>query len=160
MNHHDYAPDRPEQRLRSFLIACLSAAGLLSLAAVAWAHHSFSPYDLENPEEVEGTVTEFRFINPHSWIVLSVEDFKGQTVDYKIETNGSFYLARREGWKRTSLKPGDEVVARVHPLRDGSPGGDLIKLTLSDGSELVARRQALLDSLRSTPSSRPKDEEE
>lgn len=126
----------------SFLIACLSAAVLLNYGGTSWAHHSFAMYDMENPVEVEGTVSEFHFSNPHSWIVLSVEDHAGESVDYPIETNGSFYLARREGWKRDSFKPGDVVVALVHPMRDGMPGGDLVKATLSDGSELIARRPA------------------
>jgi hypothetical protein len=121
------------------LFTCLSAAVLLYSSTVAWAHHSFAMFDLKKPVEVKGTVKEFRFVNPHSWIILSVKDKAGKPIDYSIETNGAFYLAKRQGWKRESLKPGDVIVARVNPMRDGSPGGDLIKVTVSDGRELIAR---------------------
>jgi len=115
---------------------------LLNCGAAAWAHHSFAMFDLQKPVEVKGTVKEFRFGNPHSWIILSVKDKAGKVMDYPIETNGSFYLAKRQGWKRDSLKFGDVIVARVHPMRDGSPGGDLIAATLSDGRKLIARVEA------------------
>jgi hypothetical protein len=126
-------------RRRTGVRTCLSAVVLLNVSTAAWAHHSFAMFDLQKPVEVKGTVREFRFGNPHSWIILSVKDRAGKSVDYPIETNGSFYLAKRQGWKRDSLKSGDVIVARVHPMRDGSPGGDLIKATLSDGRELIAR---------------------
>ncbi len=126
-------------RTRTSWITWLSAAVLLNCGATAWAHHSFAMFDLQHPLEVKGTVKEFRFGNPHSWIILSVKDKKGKAVDYPIETNGSFYLAKRQGWKRDSLKFGDVIVARVHPMRDGAPGGDLIRATLSDGRKLIAR---------------------
>ena len=124
---------------RTRLFASLSAAVLLNFGAVSWAHHSFAMFDLQKPVEVKGTVKEFRFGNPHSWIILSVKDKAGKVVDYPIETNGSFYLAKRQGWKRDSLKFGDVIVARVHPMRDGAPGGDLIRATLGDGRKLIAR---------------------
>ena len=128
-----------EHRRQTRLFTCLTAAVLLNCGATAWAHHSFAMFDLQHPMEVKGTVKEFRFGNPHSWIILSVKDKKGKAVDYPIETNGSFYLAKRQGWKRDSLKFGDVIVARVHPLRDGAPGGDLIRATLSGGRKLIAR---------------------
>ena len=128
-------------RRRSFLLTCLSAAVLLTCGAAAWAHHSFAMYDLTKPTEVKGTVKKYTFVNPHSSIILSVKNKAGKSSDYTIETNGSFYLAKRQGWKRDSLKAGDVIVARVNPMRDGSAGGDLIKATLSDGRELIARVQ-------------------
>ena len=134
----------PGYRRCSFLIRCLSASLLLTCGAAAWAHHSFAMYDMQKQVEVKGTVKEFRFVNPHSSIVLSVKGHAGKSSDYRIETNGSFYLAKNQGWKRDSLKPGDVIVALVRPLRDGSTGGDLIKVTRSDGSELIARTQASL----------------
>ena len=142
MESQHYAVVESGYRRRSFLITCLSATVLLNCGAAAWAHHSFAMYDSQNQVEVKGTVKEFRFRNPHSSIILSVKDHAGNSSDYTIETNGSFYLAQKQGWKRDSLKPGDVIVARVRPMRDGSPGGDLIKATLSDGSELIARPQS------------------
>jgi len=87
---------------------------------------------------VEGTVKEFRYTNPHSWIVLEVKDASGNPSEFRIEANGPGYLARF-GWKRSSLNPGDSVVATVNPLRDGTPGGNLSKVTFKDGHELNAK---------------------
>ncbi len=131
-----------EHHARTSWVTCLSAAVLLNCGAAAWAHHSFAMFDLKKPVEVKGTVKEFRFVNPHSWIILAVKNKAGKSSDFPIETNGSFYLAKRQGWKRNSLKPGDVIVARINPMRDGAPGGDLIKVTLSDGRELIARPQS------------------
>ena len=144
MENQHYVFVESGYRRFSFFMTCLSAAVLLTCGAVALAHHSFAMYDFQKQVEVKGTVKEFRFINPHSSIILSVKGRAGKSSDYTIETNGSFYLAKNQGWKRGSLKAGDVIVARLRPMRDGSPGGDLIKVTLSDGSELIARTQASL----------------
>ena len=141
MENQHYVVVESGYRRRSFLITCLSAAVLLTSGAAAWAHHSFAMYDVSKPVEVKGTVKKYTFVNPHSSIILSVKNKAGKSSDYTIETNGSFYLAKRQGWKRDSLKAGDVIVARVNPMRDGSAGGDLIKATLSDGRELIARVQ-------------------
>ena len=141
MENQHYAVVESGYRRRSFLITCLSAAVLLTSGAAARAHHSFAMYDVSKPVEVKGTVKKYTFVNPHSSIILSVKNKAGKSSDYTIETNGSFYLAKRQGWKRDSLKAGDVIVARVNPMRDGSAGGDLIKATLSDGRELIARVQ-------------------
>ena len=142
MENQHYAFVESGYRRCSFLIRCLSASVLLTCGTAGWAHHSFAMYDLLKEVDVKGTVTEFRFLNPHSSVLLSVKDRSGKSSDFLIETNGSFYLARKQGWKRNSLKRGDVIVARIHPLRDGSMGGDLVKVKLSDGSELIARPQA------------------
>lgn len=139
MERENRVKHESRHRRRTRLFSCMSAALLLGSVATTWAHHSFAMFDLQNPVEVKGTVKEFRFGNPHSWIILSVKDKSGKLVDYPIETNGSFYLAKRQGWKRDSLKSGDVIVARVHPMRDGQPGGDLIRATFSDGRKLIAR---------------------
>lgn len=143
MEHRHYAVAESGCRRPSFLSTCLSVAVLLNWGAAAWAHHSFAMYDSQKQVEVKGTVKEFSFLNPHSSIILSVKDHAGKSADYTIESNGSFYLAK-QGWKRDSLKVGDVIIALVRPLRDGSPGGDLIKATLSDGRELIARTEASL----------------
>lgn len=109
----------------------------LAAGASAWAHHSFAAFDLTKEVDVQGTVKEFRWTNPHSYLVLAGKDAAGKTTDVRIEMNGPGYLVRN-GWKRESLKPGDAVTATIHPLRDGSPGGDLVKVVFADGRVLSA----------------------
>ena len=114
-------------------VALLFAAGSIT----AFAHHSYAMFDMQKVVQIEGTVKEFRFVNPHSWIVLEVKDASGNTSESRLEANGPGYLVRF-GWKRTSLNVGDSVVVSMNPLRDGAPGGNLIKVTFRDGHELNA----------------------
>jgi hypothetical protein len=109
----------------------------LVVSAPALAHHSYSMFDLSKSVEVQGTVKKFNWTNPHSWVVVMTRDANGKLVEASIAMNGPGYLVRN-GWKRESLKPGDVITATVHPLRDGSPGGDLVKLVFADGRELSA----------------------
>ena len=102
---------------------------LLAIAAVlgaavpvaAGAHHSFAVFF--NPEKnvtVTGTVTAFRFTNPHGTIALDVKKPDGKVEHWRAETNAPVILTRR-GWTRTSVKPGDTVTITGWPARDGSP---------------------------------------
>jgi hypothetical protein len=67
--------------------------------------------------------------------VLAVTDPAGNTIEEVLEANGPGYLAR-QGWKRESVVPGDKITATVHPMRDGTPGGDLVDVTLPSGKVL------------------------
>ncbi len=112
----------------------------LLISAPALAHHSYSMFDLTKEVEVQGTVKKFNWTNPHAWVALNTKDAAGNPVVAAIEMNGPGYMVRN-GWKRESLKPGDVITATVHPLRDGSPGGDLVKVTFPDGRVLSASIQ-------------------
>jgi hypothetical protein len=109
----------------------LTAAGL---SAPALAHHSFAMFDGQKEVVLDGTVREFQWTNPHSWIQLTVME-NGSAVEYSIEGGSPNGLARR-GWSRHSLKAGDHVKVTIHPLKDGSKGGSFMKATLSDGTVL------------------------
>jgi hypothetical protein len=112
----------------------------LVCGAPALAHHSYSMFAMNTRVEVQGTVKKFNWTNPHAWLVLTTKDAAGNVVDAHIEMNGPGYMARN-GWKRETLKMGDVVTATIHPLRDGSPGGDLVKIALPDGRVLSAEIQ-------------------
>jgi hypothetical protein len=116
--------------LRAGLAAALAGA----LAAPASAHHSFAMFDNQKEVVLEGTVREFQWTNPHSWVQLTVME-NGQSVEYSIEGSSPNGLARR-GWTRNSLKPGDRVKVTIHPLKDGSKGGSFVKAVLPDGKTL------------------------
>lgn len=112
--------------------------GLLGASAeVAMAHHSYSAFDLTKTITVTGVVKEWRWTNPHSFVVLTIKDPAGKPIDAVFEANGPGYLAR-QGWKRDSMKTGDKITLTAHPLRVGTPGGDLVRVTLANGQELSA----------------------
>ncbi|MGZ5983962.1 MAG: DUF6152 family protein [Caulobacteraceae bacterium] len=102
----------------------------LALAAPATAHHAFAMFDTNREVMLEGTVKEFQWTNPHTWVQLLVKDSGGKEVEWSIEGSSPNNLARF-GWTRNSLKSGDHVQAVVHPLKDGSIGGSLVKFTVN-----------------------------
>jgi hypothetical protein len=114
--------------LRSLVIA----AGLASLGAPVHAHHSFAVFDAENPLTLTGVVAEFRWVNPHSWVVLRVTDDGGAETDWELE-QGPINMLSRQGWTPTTLEPGDAISVLVHPLHSGEPGGRFISYELAGG---------------------------
>jgi hypothetical protein len=102
------------------------ASGLAAICAVcfalpAWAHHSHSNYAVSEFTQLEGTVKEVHWLNPHSWIYLEVKADKGQATQWALEAaNPAAILAN--GVKREDVKPGDTIKVRCHRIRDGSNG--------------------------------------
>ena len=120
------------KRLRNPGRLALGACALaLACGAQAWAHHSQAMFDPGRSVQLEGTVKEFQWTNPHIWIELTVTE-GGQAVQYSIEGGSPVGLIRR-GWTRSSLKAGDHIKLIMHPLRDGSHGGNFVSATLPDG---------------------------
>ena len=93
------------------------------LTAPAFAHHGSSVnYDYSKTVTLVGTVTEFRWRNPHSALFIDVKGKDGKVVNYAIELPSPTLLSRGElGWTRHTFKPGDHVVFKVHPSRTGAP---------------------------------------
>jgi Family of unknown function (DUF6152) len=111
----------------------LALAGVAAVSLVgppAFAHHSFAMFDNQKTLTLDGTVKDFQWTNPHSWIQLVVIDTSGKEVEWSIE-GGSPNSLSRSGWKRTSLKLGDKVVAIIHPLQDGTSGGSLVSVSVN-----------------------------
>lgn len=117
---------------KRLLLPCLLLAGA---ALPVLAHHSFSMFDETKEVVLKGAVKEFQWSNPHTWIQLNVTDASGNVVEWSIE-GGSPNLVARQGWKRNTFKPGDQVEVTVHPLRDGQPGGSFMRAVLPDGRTL------------------------
>jgi hypothetical protein len=115
----------------------LGLAGIaVAMSAIpAFAHHSFAMFDAEKKMTLEGTVKEFQWTNPHSWILLTVANSAGQPEQWAIEMGGPGGLAR-QGWVPKTLTPGMKVQAVIHPLRDGTAGGQFMAVTLPDGTQL------------------------
>jgi hypothetical protein len=115
--------------------ALLGLAAALLSTAPALAHHSFAMFDRQKEVTLKGTVKEFQWTNPHSFIEIETADEKGGAVSYSIEMNSPNNLTR-QGWKSTALKPGDKVTLVMNPLRDGSHGGLFVSVMLPDGKVL------------------------
>lgn len=111
------------------------AASAWGLLGTAFAHHSDAMFDSTRTEVLQGKVTEFNWVNPHSSFKVEVNGPDGKAVIWAIEMNTPQNLVR-SGWKRTTIKPGDLVTVTVRPLRDGKPGGSFVSIKLADGTVL------------------------
>lgn len=120
--------------MRTFLVACLGALAL-SVAGAASAHHSFAMFDRSKKITTVATVTQFQWTNPHSWIEIDIPNSNGGTDHWSIECNSPNNLSR-QGWKSSSVKPGDKITIMFWPLRNGDKGGLFIALTLPNGQVL------------------------
>ena len=105
-----------------FRALVLASYALAVGAAPAFAHHSFAMFDGGATVTLEGTVKAFQWIYPHSWILLMVRKSDGELEQWPIEMGSPGGLAR-EGWQPKTLMPGMNVKAVIHPLKDGTPGG-------------------------------------
>jgi len=116
-------------------LAVVGVATLAVYAIPAVAHHSFAMFDASKTVILEGSVKEFQWTNPHAWILLNVANQQGQADVWAIELNGPSGLAR-DGWKPKTLTPGMNVSVTIHPLHDGTNGGQFLGVKLPDGSQM------------------------
>jgi hypothetical protein len=122
---------------------CLLLAALI-LVVPAYAHHGNAIYDMKHTLTLTGTVTQLQLANPHSSIGLDVKDDSGN-VHWVLEF-GVLRELKAQGWKDDTLKPGDEIKVPVHPKKDGSHEGIVVKtISYADG--------------RSVPLSPPQDQQ-
>jgi hypothetical protein len=117
-------------------LALLSIGAALAVSTgAAYAHHSFAMFDADQKTTLAGTVKEFQWTNPHAWIFVMVPNNDGQLEQWAVEMGGPGQIAR-QGWSAKTLTPGMDVKLTIHPLRDGSNGGQFVSATLPDGTEL------------------------
>jgi hypothetical protein len=119
----------------SLRISTLAGLAALTVTAPALAHHSTAAFDMEKTIEITGTVEDFEWTNPHTWTNVKVEGSDETAGVYGLEGMSPNYLGRN-GWTKSTLKPGDKISLTIHPLRDGSRGGQFMAIKLADGREL------------------------
>ena len=122
--------------MKRLLIGSSLAIAILISSSV-YAHHSAAGVDRTKRVTVEGTVKQFKWGNPHSWLEVEVTNSKGATDLWNFEMNPPAYLIR-SGWKSTSVKAGDKVKVTGSPFMNGDPGGIFVSLTLANGQTLGA----------------------
>ncbi len=113
--------------LRSVLVS----AAILSIGMPCEAHHSSAMFDAQKSVTLQGTVKSFQWTNPHCWIQLLVPAGTGVT-EWSIEM-GSPEQVYRSGWRRSTLPPGTTLSVVIHPVRDGTPGGQFVSATAAKG---------------------------
>ena len=108
--------------MKRHLVAFTVGAAFVAASGAALAHHSFAMFDQEHPMELAGTVQEFKFTSPHTFILLEVKGDDGTNTVWNLEGASPSALVR-EGWASKTLKAGDQLKMTIDPLRSGAPGG-------------------------------------
>ena len=116
----------------------LLAAFATLLGSIAVAHHSGAMFDHTKTVTLKGTVKEFQYTNPHSWLQVLVMGADGKTVEWGFESEGPSTLMRA-GIRAGTFKPGDEVTVLANPMRDGRPAGALLSVKMADGKVYSTR---------------------
>lgn len=107
------------------------AAGLLVTASIE-AHHSAAMFDDQLVLTLEGTVSRFDYVNPHSWLYVNVANEDGSTTEWGFELDAPPRL-RRLGISPNFWREGDAVTVKTNPLKDGRPAGHLVGAMSGEG---------------------------
>jgi hypothetical protein len=126
---------------RKWMVAA-AAAGFLAMGLPVWAHHAFAAeFDADKPLKLQGKVTKWELVNPHSWIHLDVKGPDGKVTEWMIE-GGSPNSLFRLGFTKDALPPGSEIVVEGYAAKDGSPRAVGASLTFSNGKRLFLSSSA------------------
>jgi hypothetical protein len=118
----------------AILLAAIGATALGSGAVLA--HHSFAAeFDSSKVVHLEGVVTEYRWVNPHSWIHMEVTKPDGTKEEWRIEGGAPSLLLRR-GWTRESLPKGTRIIVNAFQARDGDRRASPRDISFPDGRKV------------------------
>jgi len=121
----------------SLKVVGLTAIVVAAFTAPVLAHHSFAMFDAQQTVTLQGTVKEFEWTNPHSWLRFTVNDEKtGKPAVWAVELSSPSRLITM-GLHADSLKPDDAVSVTFHPMRDGTRGGQFIEAVLPGGKKVL-----------------------
>lgn len=114
----------------------MAGVAVLAAAVPVLAHHSFAAeYDRAKPVELHGKVIEIEWVNPHAWIHMEVVGADGKAVKWNCEL-GSPNILMRNGWRRDTLKEGDQIIVSGSAAKDGSNMANARTVSLADGTRV------------------------
>jgi hypothetical protein len=123
--------------MRAKLIA-ITAICLFAIVPLSDGHHGTSTYDMTIETELKGTVKEWTFGNPHTWLWLTVTEAQKPAVEWSIESAPPNYLTQ-QGWSASTLKAGETLTVLISPLKNELRRGILLEVKRSSGETLVVR---------------------
>lgn len=122
--------------------AVATALALIASAAPLLAHHSFAAeYDATKKITITGTVTKVEWMNPHARFYVDVKDESGKVTNWNFEL-GAIPVLLKQGWKKDSLKVGDQVTVDGSRAKDGSNTANAQRVVLPDGRRVFGGSSA------------------
>src|SRR5579862_4804665 len=120
----------------------LTGLGLVAAALPALAHHSFAAeYDSKKPITISGVVTKMEWMNPHARFYVDMKDADGKITNWNFEL-GAIPVLLKQGWRKDSLKAGDQVSVEGFMAKDGSRSANARSVLLASGRRVFAGSSA------------------
>jgi hypothetical protein len=120
------------RRREALILGIVTTAVVWLLPVALPAHHSGAGFSPDKVIELTGTVKEFQFTNPHTWIQVFVESDKGEKVEWSIEWGSPNQLGR-QGIRPSTFPAGAKVTMRLRPMLNGAPAGAFVGAKFEDG---------------------------
>ena len=118
------------QRIRAALAAVALTLGL----SPAHAHHSATMFDIGHDTVINGTIKDFQWTNPHSWLIVQENGGSGRVWSFE---SGPPNILARIGVKRGQFPTGEKITVHAFLMTDGSPAGLVTKVVKADGTEIT-----------------------
>src|SRR3984893_14904735 len=124
--------------MRTHVGVFLIGFGLFAAAIPVLAHHAFAAeYDANKPIKISGVVTKMEWMNPHARFYVDVKEADGKVVNWNFEL-GAIPVLLKQGWRKDSLKQGDQVSVEGTLAKDGSKSANARSVVLPDGRRVFA----------------------
>jgi hypothetical protein len=122
--------------MRAKSAVVVAGVWLLLAALPVRAHHAFSAeFDIGKPLKMQGTLTKWEMINPHSWFHINVKGADGAVVPWLVEAGTPNQLIRL-GVTKNTLPIGTEFVIEGYQAKDGTNRAVGRNFVLADGRRL------------------------
>lgn len=124
--------------MRKYAGVLIAGLSLFAVAVPVMAHHSFAAeYDSTKPVKITGTVTKVEWMNPHARFYVNVKATDGTITNWNFEL-GAIPVLLKQGWRKDSLKEGDQVTVEGSRAKDGSTTANARTVQLADGRKVFA----------------------